>query len=237
MVLMVSPKRTRLVLTLVAVGLTLASISGQFSKHLLGHGHLFGLVRLFNLDDEGNIPTWYASSLLLLCSILLVTIACTKKREGDRYLLHWKALALIFLMLSLDETAQIHESPNRALRVALNSGGVLYNPWVIFGSAFVLLLVVAYWRFLSDLPSPTRRLFLTAGFLYVGGALGVEIVSGWYMALYGRENMTYAMIATVEELLEMLGTVTFIYALMSYMSSHLGDVRVRMADEGPSLPP
>lgn len=237
MVLMVSPKRTRLVLTLVAVGLTLASISGQFSKHLLGHGHLFGLVRLFNLDDEGNIPTWYASSLLLLCSILLVTIACTKKREGDRYLLHWKALALIFLMLSLDETAQIHESPNRALRVALNSGGVLYNPWVIFGSAFVLLLVVAYWRFLSDLPSPTRRLFLTAGFLYVGGALGVEIVSGWYMALYGRENMTYAMIATIEELLEMLGTVTFIYALMSYMSSHLGDVRVRMADEGPSLPP
>lgn len=234
---MVSPKRTRLVLTLVALGLTLASISGQFSKYLLGQGHLFGLVRLFNLDDEGNIPTWYASSLLLLCSILLVTIACTKKREGDRYLLHWKALALIFLMLSLDETAQIHESPNRALRVALNSGGVLYNPWVIFGAAFVLIFVVAYLRFLSDLPSPTRRLFLTAGIIYVGGALGIELLGGWYVALYGKNNITYAMIATVEELLEMLGTITFIYALMSYMSLHLGDVRVRMADQGPSLPP
>ena len=42
--------------------------------------------------------------------------------------------------------------------------------------------------------------------------------------------MTYAMIATVEEFFEMQGIVVFIYALMSYMSSDLKEVRVRIDD-------
>jgi hypothetical protein len=235
MTLVISPKKLSQILTLVVLCLTLASIAGQYSTYFLGHARLKGLVRLFDLDDENNIPTWYSSSALLLCSILLATIAFAKKRDGARYVFHWTVLSIIFLFLSLDEAASVHESINKPLRVALNAGPVLYHTWVILGAAVVLAIVVVYWRFLSDLPSPTRRLFLTAGIMYVGGALGVELLGGWYGALYGKKNITYVMIATVEEFFEMQGIVVFIYALMSYMSLNIKEVRVRIGDEGSSL--
>jgi len=235
MTLVISPKKLSQILTLVVLCLTLASIAGQYSTYFLGHARLKGLVRLFDLDDENNIPTWYSSSALLLCSILLATIAFAKKRDGARYVFHWTVLSIIFLFLSLDEAASVHESINEPLRAALDAGPVLYHTWVILGAAVVLAIVVVYWRFLSDLPSPTRRLFLTAGIMYVGGALGVELLGGWYSALYGKKNIMYVMIATVEEFFEMQGIVVFIYALMSYMSLNIKEVRVRIGDEGSSL--
>jgi predicted permease len=121
------------------------------------------------------------------------------------------------LLLSIDEVVQLHESPNRRLRVALNAAGLLYHPWVILGAFFVLVIGMTYRRFLADLPAETRRLFLTAGTVFVSGALGVEALGGWYTTLYGRETMTYALIVILEELFEMVGVVVFIYSLMSYM--------------------
>jgi hypothetical protein len=236
MTFMISPRRVYQLLTLVVVCLTLASLAGQYSKYFLGHDTLKGFVRLFYLDYELNIPTWYSSSALLLCSLLLATIAVAKKRDGAHYVFHWTALSIIFLFLSLDEAASVHEMTIDPLKAALNAGPVLYHTWVVLGAAVVLTIVVAYWRFLSDLPSPTRRLFLTAGIIYVGGALGIELLGGWYAALYGYYNMTYAMIVTIEEFFEMQGIVVFIYALMSYISLHLKEVRVRIGDEGSSLP-
>ena len=44
-------------------------------------------------------------------------------------------LAVIFLYLSIDESAQIHELINPALTDSFNLGGVFYFSWVIpFGS-------------------------------------------------------------------------------------------------------
>jgi hypothetical protein len=229
----ISPRRFAKALTIVVLCLTLASIAGQFSKYVLGYGGLFGFVRLFHTDSEGNIPAFYSSSTLLLCSILLATIASAKKRGGDRYALHWRALAIIFLFLSLDEAASIHESGTERLRSALDAGGLLYFTWVIPGAAFVLLFVAAYLGFLADLPAKTRRGFLVAGTTFVGGALGMEMVGGRFAESYGVQNMRYQMIATVEELLEMLGIVVFIYALMSYMDTHVGEVQVHIGEEKP----
>ena len=83
-------------------------------------------VRLFILSGEANIPSWYASSTLLLCSILLAMIACGKKRAGDSYLMHWSALSVIFLFLSLDEAAMIHEMTIKPLQTHFNASGFLY---------------------------------------------------------------------------------------------------------------
>ncbi len=236
MTVTLSPKRVTLALTIVVVCLTLANLAAQFSRYAFGPGHRPGLVRLFDVDQEGNIPTWFASATLLVCSVLLATIAHAKKRDGCRYLVHWRALSVILLLFSLDEVAQFHESQNRALRVALEAGGLLYNTWIILGTAFALVVAVAYRNFLADLPGETRRLFLTAGSLYVGGTLGLEAVGGWYTALYGQQNMTYALLAALEELLEMMGVVVFIYALMSYMSAHLKEVRLKIGDERSNAP-
>ena len=109
-----SPGRIARVLTLAVVCLTIASIAGQFSKFFLDHGRLLGLVPLFDLDGERNVPAWFSSSMLFLCGFLLAMIAFFKKTEGAPYALHWSGLSIIFLYLSLDEAISIREGLNNA---------------------------------------------------------------------------------------------------------------------------
>jgi hypothetical protein len=204
----------------VVLCLTLASIAGTLSTYFLGHGKVLGLVQAFDLDKEGNIPTWYAASTLLVCSILLATIAQAKKTQGALYTLYWRVLALIFLCLSLDEAAEIHELWGPLLRSELDVKGFLYFAWVIPGGAFALIVFLFYLRFLAALPPRTRYLFLIAGIVYVGGAIGMETVGASVFFYSGLEHsFMFAMMTTIEEFLEMLGILVFIYALLSYMRS------------------
>ncbi len=229
---LVSPKRVTLILALVVLFLFIAGIVSNFvadSQCHKGNLNAGPFVELFDLNIEGNIPTFYSTSALLLSSALLAIIAFAKKKEDAPYRLHWKALSVIFLFLSLDEASQLHEVTVEPLRSALNAGGFLYHTWVILGAVFLLIFVLAYLRFLADLPRKTRNLFLVAGALFVGGALGMEMISGYYLSSYldvprwrlgsfCNVRLNLAKLRTVEELLEMLGIVVFIYALMSYIS-------------------
>lgn len=175
------------------------------------------VVRLAWVDGEGNIPAWYSASLLIFCSLLLAAITAAEKSHGGRYIAHWLFLSLIFVFLSLDESAQLHELSIAPLRELFGATGFLHYTWIVPAGICVALLVIAYLGFLAKLPARTRRLFLMAGAVYVGGAMGVEAVSGKHASVHGRHNLTYHLIITVEELLEMAGAVLFIYALLDYV--------------------
>jgi uncharacterized membrane protein len=56
--------------------------------------------------------------------------------------------------------------------------------------------------------------FLSAG-LFLAGTLGLEMAGGRYVEMHGNGTFTYALIATVEETLELIGLVVFLYALMA----------------------
>ncbi len=74
----ISPRRVTKILILAVLCLTIASVMSIFVEYIVGHEYIKGtetFVELFDVDTEGNIPTWYASSTLLLCSFLLATIA------------------------------------------------------------------------------------------------------------------------------------------------------------------
>ena len=126
-------------------------------------------------------------------------------------------MSFIFIYLSFDEAFEVHEKWSTPLRTYFNAVGFFHFAWVIPAIAFLLIFVLAYLRFLMNLPVSTRRLFLIAGALFVGGAIGLEMFSGYYKSYYGSYNIPFSMITTAEEFLEMLGIVVFIHALMSYM--------------------
>ncbi|MFB3818316.1 MAG: hypothetical protein ACE147_11680 [Candidatus Methylomirabilales bacterium] len=221
-------------LALTAAGLTVASLIGSLSAHLAPHANGLwreaqeSFIRLFYLDSEANIPTWFASSMLLGCAALLGLIALAKNREGDSFARHWSALAVIFLGLSLDEAALLHEMAIKPLRPLFDSSGFLHYTWVVPGALVVCLLAVAYLRFLLHLPWKTRILAAISGALYVGGAIGAEAVTGKHAAQFGEGNLAYAMLATAEEVMEMLGVVTFMYALLEYAGRELGEVTLSL---------
>ncbi len=225
----ISPKRVTQILTSVILFLTLVHLAAFFLFHYLGYPWLISVQKIFNVTKERNIPTWYASSTLLLSALMLAVIAFAKKKEGASFVLHWTALSFIFIYLSFDEAFVVHEKWSIPLRAYFNAGGFFHYAWVIPAIAFVLIFVLAYLRFLVDLPVSTRRLFLIAGALFVGGAIGLEMFSGYYQSYYGRYNIPFLIIVAAEEFLEMLGIVVFIHALISYLGSN--DVRIRFDDE------
>ena len=180
------------------------------------------VIRLAWVDGEGNIPAWYSASLLLLCSILLAAITAAHKQQPGGRAAHWLILSAIFLFLSLDETVQLHELSIAPLRSALGATGLLYYAWILPAAVCVALFVLAYLPFLRNLPARTRQLFLLAGAVFVGGAMGVEALSGWHASSHGEHNLTYHLIITLEELLEMAGVVLFIYALLDYAGRQFG---------------
>jgi hypothetical protein len=73
------------VLILIIIGLLCFSTVGQISKYILDRARLLGLVRLFWIDEEGNIPALYAAKSLLICSLLLAAIAMVKKQKRDQF--------------------------------------------------------------------------------------------------------------------------------------------------------
>lgn len=225
------PKRTAQLLFLVVLALSLASIVGRFTVyHLPDYPLRDFFAWIFDVDAELTIPAIYSASALMFCSMLLAGIAYTKKMVGDRHVRYWGALSIIFLFLSLDEAISIHERTASSIRSALNTSGFLYLAWVIPAAIFVLIVFLVFLRFLAALPAKTRRLFLVAGAIYVGGAIGMELLNAPYWEFYGSEpqDMAYVTIATIEEFLEMLGIVVFIYALLSYISMHMKGVSLRV---------
>ncbi|MBD1826036.1 hypothetical protein H6F71_00730 [Microcoleus sp. FACHB-61] len=178
----------------------------------------------FNVDAEKNLPTFYSFLALLFSSLLLGAIAHAKNLDSDRYKQHWKILSFIFLYLSLDEIGQLHEKFIDPMRSLLNATGVLYFTWIVPFGFLVGIFLLSYSKFVFHLPLATRKLFVAAGALYIGGAIGMEIPGGYIFTTTGMESLPYLIVASIEELLEMLGIVVFIHALISYIKTYLGGV-------------
>jgi hypothetical protein len=124
--------------------------------------------------------------------------------------------------MAIDEAFQFHERLNIPVGTLLGDGslGIFYFPWVIPGIALVSVLGLYFLRFLLHLPAATGLSFLMAATLYIGGAIGVELIGSSHAELHGYENLTYSMIATLEESLEMAGLIVFIWALLNYCADN-----------------
>jgi hypothetical protein len=143
-------------------------------------------------------------------------IAAAKRASHDRDWRYWVGLAIVFLYLSMDEEAVIHEILADWMQTELSLSGYLAFAWQLVAAPLVIVFVVFYLRFLFRLPPRTRNLFIAAGALYTGGALVLDAVGAHQWGLDGGITFRYLAIGTLEELSEMLGVVVLMYALLSY---------------------
>jgi hypothetical protein len=217
-----------------AILLILASTAGQVVKFFFGHPTAHGLVRLFYLEEEQNIPTFFSGLLLMTAALLLAVIAILEKKQAHPDAPRWMILAIGFLYMAGDELLSFHEHLMMPVRHLLPwaTKGVFSYGWVIPAILVVVALALYFLKFLLRLPTKTRITFLIAATLFVGGAIGGELVEGYYDSLHPGENFVFAMMATVEESLEMAGTTVFIYALLRYISIHYHEVLFRIGDSG-----
>lgn len=179
------------------------------------------LISLFYLDKEYNIPTYFASLLLLITSIVLAYIFIQNQLRNTSHRYYWAILSFIFLLMSMDEYMGLHERLIDPLRAYLDPGKWLYFTWVVPAAVAVLITGLFFLRFFFNLRSRIRKMFFIAGALYISGALGVEMLGGYVTHVYGQRSLHYPMTVNLEEFMEMFAIAYFIYALLIYLQTDL----------------
>jgi len=212
------PRRCAQVMTGLIIGLLLLSAAGQFSVYRLHHGRLWGLVRFLYVDEEGNLPTWFQSTGMAISALLLWWIGREARARKQRFAGHWTGLAGVFLLLSIDEAASFHEMLIDPLNQIMHISPLLFCTWVIAGAAFVLVMAVIYAKFMLHLPPTLRWQLLLAAALYLGGAMGMELIGGCWAKRHSIENGIYSFLTHIEEGLEMSGIAVFIHGLLRWLA-------------------
>ena len=225
-----NPNSIARVLAAVAFLLVVASTGWQIAAYMTGHEYIYGLVPLFYLDAEQNIPTFFSSFLLLFAALLLLVITVLERNQAAARVSHWAVLSCGFFFMAIDEFISLHERLMEPTRRLLGGGdlGIFCFAWVIPGIALILVLAPFFVKFLWRLPAKTRLTFVVAAIIYIGGCIGFDIIGGAYASGYGTHNLTYSMIATVEESLEMAGVIIFIRGLLVYICDNYKEVRFRI---------
>lgn len=212
------PRRLVRTLAVIAALLTLAHLALIVVKATTGHDHIYGLLRLFNLDRERNVPSFFSGCLLLWNALLFALVAKTPPRSTSRKT--WLALSGLFLFLAYDELFGVHERFSGPLQTALHTSGLLYYAWVlVYVPAVALLawLFVPVWR---RLDGPVRSWLARAAGAYLTGAVGLEMVGGAYEEAVGdRGDLNYGLLVAVEESLEMAGLIMLIHALLRVLEA------------------
>lgn len=213
--------------------LSILSLCGQYLKYFTEYDQAFGLIPLVNMDGELSIPAILSVLLLFSAACLLFIITTLKRKNKEPHVFAWAILSIGFLLMAFDEGATIHEKlmPIVLRLIGDNLPSIFYFPWVIPAIAGLLLLAPFFIKFYIDLPKRTKRDFLLSGVIYVGGAIGFELVSGYYAGMHGMKNFGFNVIATIEEILEMTGMIIFINSLLTYIEEHYGKLQFRIENK------
>lgn len=173
----------------------------------LGLKERFGLhywqLAFFDLDEEESFGTWFSAVMLLLAGGLLLTEAMACRGEQKGWQKWWLALGIGFCFLSVDEVVGMHELLN-----TLMGGG----SWTHVGFWILGGVGVAFLPFLWHYRWRTALLFLLAGAIYGGGAVGVE-----HWTDSAVNSLHYNMWTALEEGMEMAGVIVLVYAMLDYL--------------------
>src|ERR671937_1350595 len=162
---------SRALLAVFVPAIVLLNVANAIAVFLYHHRHHHGgrVFQEFSLDKEANVPSWFSSALLLTAAAVLALVALDALARNAPWGRHWAGLSLVYVVLSLDETAEIHERIGSWLRAHLNLHGPLHYAGVIPMLALALFVGIAYVQFLVALPAVTRTGVLASAAVYISG--------------------------------------------------------------------
>jgi hypothetical protein len=156
------------------------------------------IVDRFNLNAEANLPTWYSTILLFLVSLVSYLIyrlglRIPKEKWFPKNL--WLLMSLVYLFLSIDEAAQLHEIMDQ----------LIHLKWIyVYAPLAGLVFMGCFYYFII-----LRRKDGKLGGLVIGGMVVFAIgglVSEWISYKFNPLRYAYQQIEfVVEEGLELIG--------------------------------
>ena len=208
-----------LLLTLVVAAVALTVAYFVTSRYLHTDVEVERYWRLmFDMNAEGTVPSWFSSALWML-SAGLAAVAAAGDRQAGRAVWHWLGLAAVFVLLSLDEAASLHENIGALLDLVVHMEGVLAWSWVLFGGGLFIAVAAVFGRFILTLPPAITATFAVAALVFLAGALGVEMYGA--SVIEGQAQfpswLNWTRVIALEELLEMLGVIINVAALLQVL--------------------
>ncbi|MCP4112281.1 MAG: peptidase M48 Ste24p [Desulfobacteraceae bacterium] len=222
------PKKVSLLFLSIAVFLTLVHCIFLVSFFCIDTPDISFFIRWFDLDIENNVPSLYSSFAIFMCSFLSFIIAMHKSKRLDYEKLCWFGLGIVFLFLSFDEYFQLHENIGDIVENYINATGFLYFPWIIPYGFAVIVFILVYLKFILELPKKTATLFILTGIVYLTGAIVFDMLGGREAELYGFDSVTYSVLYTIEEFLEMISVVVLIYTFLLYIERQFGYICITL---------
>ncbi len=164
-----------------------------------------GTVAAFDLDGEGSLAVWFSSGTLMLASLAAVLVYTIRRYRTDDYRGYyrvWLWAALCWLMMSVDETASLHEGfmgmMTHVTGTAVYGDGSIW--WVV---PYFFLLGAVGSRLLVDMRSCRLS---TAALLTAAASYAVAVATQ-----VTGDGLTRAVM--VEEGAEMIGNVFLLLAM------------------------
>lgn len=189
------------------------------------------LLSLFDLDREAGFGTAVSASVLAFAALLLAWVARSDppRRRG------WRSMEVVVALLAAEEVVGVHDALSPRIQEALDTGGPLFFAWVVPAMALVVLVAAVLGRFVLHLPRRTRRYVLVAAVLYVGGAIGVEMLGASETAAGRRgRHGVYQGAVLMEETLELVGGGVLVLGLLHHLAAIGAAIEVSVEEDQPA---
>jgi hypothetical protein len=171
--------------------------------------------RFVDVNAEGNLPTWFSVVLMSAGAVAVWVVAQQRRRSRSADAGAWYALAAVVALMSLDEMVSLHEAAGHVLRNQIDVPVLGKYAWIIPGAVATLFASRVLLRAVGSLPTIARRRLVGAASLFIGAALGIEVLE----ALLLNDDHNYLgdgmhVLTGAQECFEMLGAVLFLYAVL-----------------------
>ena len=204
-----TPARGRLVP--LVVGALLATDLALIAAHLVLQLAGFS-VHLLALPAERSLPNWYSTAKLLDLAQLLAFLAWAMPAPTRRARCVLLGPVALFLLLSIEEVASVHERFERLVVPLLGGGGGGRFWSLLLGlplAAAMIAVGVAYGRLVRPSPSTLAKAAAGAA-IFLAGAVAADILADFI----AEGTTARVLAATAEEGGELVGTTLLIWAAL-----------------------
>ena len=182
------------------------------------------IIRLFDFNQEANIPSFFSTLQFLTASLLVLIIAFFKKSNGKKHL-GWLGISLLFFLLMLDEAVSIHEFLIAYFQEKYHNSLLFYYISLLVFGLILAGTALIYIPFFNHLNKKLLIGMLSSMGIFLLGAIIFESIGNNVFDTYGL-SFGYRLIYTVEETLEMLGLAIFINILNWYIGVKMQKISI-----------
>lgn len=210
---LVLPKSFFVLLFAFACCLWLVSVAQDICIYGFQCDDTYGIIGLLDVEAEKSFYTWFSVCLLFLTGFLAFRQADAVGRGNPHYW-QWVLVSLIFVYMSADEALSAHEKLAKFGSLFIKPEGFFRYNWVLPAMVMVAVVGVALIGLVRSLPLHEQVWTYASGAVFLGGAAGMEMVTGKISDTWGEHTLLYQAFNSVEEGMEVIGVFMFVHVLM-----------------------